>query len=320
MSTSAPGRVTIIIPTYRRVPLLREAVQSALAQTYADIEIIVVSDGPDPEARAAIETLTHTHTNLRYAELPTNAGPAGARNAGARLATGEWLSFLDDDDTMLREKTSRQMSVANPANPQRMIACRAIYRHGGPHVDSKADVWPARALMPGEDLATYLLRRPSLLGRPGIVPLQTLLVHHTILAEVPFTSHPDHEDWAWLLEAWYLAGARLAFVWEPLVIYNIVTDAVSRSRRANWRDSLAWAQRYRQWIPDRAYTSFLATKVALKARRAADWPGLRLIAREVLHNHPSLLDLAFLLGITLLPAPLLHRAWKRSLSNKTAAS
>jgi glycosyltransferase involved in cell wall biosynthesis len=314
-----PGRVTIIIPTCRRVPLLREAVSSALAQTYPDTEFIVVSDGPDPEARAAIESLTESHSHLIYTELPANAGPAEARNAGARLATGEWLSFLDDDDTMLPEKTSRQMSLANPENPQRMIACRAIYRHG-PQPNDHKSIWPARVLMPADDLATYLLQRPSLLGRPGIIPLQALLVHHTILAQVPFTSHPDHEDWAWLLEAWYLAGARLAFVWEPLVVYNIVTDAISRSRRTNWRDSLAWAQRYRHWIPNRAYTSFLATKVALKARRAADWPGLRSIISEVLHNRPSLLDLAFLLGITLLPTPLLHRAWKRSLTNISAKS
>ena len=101
---------------------------------------------------------------------------------------------------------------------------------------------------PDEDVADYILLRPSLMGRPGVLPLQTLLIHRSLLEQVPFTTHKDHEDWAWLLEAWHVAGARVEFVWEPLVIYNIATESLSRSRRMNWRDSLAWAERYRKWI------------------------------------------------------------------------
>lgn len=300
-----PGLVSIVIPTYKRPAQLREAAESALAQTYARIEVLVISDGPDPEARAAVEGLD---PRLHYIEMPINGGPAAARNQGVRMGRGEWFVFLDDDDTMLPQKVEHQLALALSHSTQTMIASRVIYRAGG-----RDQVHPERPIAPGEDVADYILLRPSLFGRPGVLPLQALLVHRSVLEQVPFTTHRDHEDWAWLLDAWHWAGARVEFVWEPLVVYNISTDSISRSRRMNWQESLEWADQYREWIRDRAYASFLSTKVALKAKRAADWAGLRAVTRCVLRARPGLLELAFLAGMWLLPNALLHRAWKRSL-------
>src|ERR1700753_4040135 len=231
---SGTGLVSIIIPTYRRLPDLRLAVASALAQTYENIEVVVVSDGPDADARAALEG---THPLLRYVELAVNSGPAEARNEGVRVSHGEWLTFLDDDDTMLPEKVEHQLRLADRSQPFKMISCRTIYRH-----DGQDDVWPLRPLAPGEEIGDYILRRPSLMGRPGVLPVQTLLIHRSVIEKVPFTSHSDHEDWAWLLEVWHRLGACIEFVWEPLVVYNIATNSISRSRRMNWRDSLDWAE------------------------------------------------------------------------------
>jgi glycosyltransferase involved in cell wall biosynthesis len=302
-----PGLVSIIIPTYRRLNDLRQAVASALAQTHTQIEVIVVADGPDPEVRAA---LTGLDPRLLYLELDTNRGPAAARNAGVRASRGEWLTFLDDDDTVLPEKVAACFALADSARPLRMISCRTIYRRG-----TKEDVWPSRPIGPNEDVGDYILVRSSLLGRPGVLPIQALMVHRSILEQVPFSTHKDHEDWAWLLEAWHIAGARVEFCWQPLVIYNIVTNSISRSRRMNWQDSMEWVERFRPWLSPRAYNSFLTTKVALKAKRAHDWNGLRQISSKVLHNHPSLLDVLFLAGMVLLPGFVLHAAWRRSLAS-----
>jgi glycosyltransferase involved in cell wall biosynthesis len=300
-----PGLVSIVIPTYRRTVELREATASALAQTYADVEVLVVSDGPDPAARAAVDGMD---SRLRYIELAKNSGPAEARNTGVRESRGEWLTFLDDDDTMLPEKVRHQMALADSVHPEMMIACRVIYCAAG-----REDVHPEYPIRADEDVADYILLRPSLLRRPGVLPLQALLIHRSVLDQVPFTTHKDHEDWAWLLEAWHLAGARVRFVWEPLVVYNIVTEAISRSRRKNWQESLAWAEEYRQWIGNRAYASFLSTKVALKAKRAGDWKGLRALCRAMFSARPGVLEMAFMAGTMLLPNSLLQNAWKRSL-------
>ncbi|HEY4354350.1 MAG TPA: glycosyltransferase family 2 protein [Acidobacteriaceae bacterium] len=300
------GLVSIVIPTFRRLHALLLAVASALGQTYPNVEVIVVSDGPDTEVRLALEGMD---PRLRYLELAVNSGPAEARNVGVRASRGEWLTFLDDDDTMFPEKVEQQIRLADGNQPRKMISCRTVYRH-----DGQDDVWPQRPLQVDEDVADYILLRPSLLGRPGVIQIQTLLMHHSLLDAVPFTAHRDHEDWAWLLEVWHRAGARVEFAWKPLVVYNIVTESISRSRRANWRDSLQWVEQYRLWIGDHAFTSFLASKVAMKAKRAGDWKALREIAALVLHNKPRALDVMFLMGIALLPGFVLHAAWKRSLS------
>ena len=295
----------MIIPTFRRPEAVRAAAQSALLQTWSNVEVIVVADGPDAAAGASLAGLD---PRLHYLELPTNQGPAAARNAGVAASRGQWLSFLDDDDLMLANKIEMQMRLADPGRPEQMISCRTVYRQGG-----REDIWPSRPIAPHEDLAEYLLTRPSLFGRPGTLPIQSLLIHRSILREIPFALHEDHEDWAWLLKAWHQLAARVVFAWEPLVIYHIDTDAISRSRRLNWADSLAWAQEHRRWMSDRAFCSFLATKVALKARRAGDWRGFGEIARIVLRNRPGPLEMTFLAGMALLPESLLHGAWTRSL-------
>lgn len=300
-----PGLASIIIPTYKRPAEVREAALSALAQTYREIEVLVVSDGPDPEARAAVEGLD---SRLRYMEMPRNGGPAEARNAGVLASRGEWFTFLDDDDTVLPTKIEHQLRLADPNHPERMIACRVLYR-----TDGHAEAHPDRPIGPDEDVADYILLRPGLLRRPGVLPLQALLVHRSLLERVPFTRHRDHEDWGWLLRAWHLAGARIVFAWEPLVVYNIMTESISRSRRMNWQDSLEWADRYRPWIGNRAYASFLSTKVAMKAKRAGDWAALWKIGRCMRAARPGLLEWAFYLGILMLPNRLLQSVWKRSL-------
>ena len=301
----ATGLVSVIIPTYRRPREVRLAAESALAQTWNEIEVLVVSDGPDPETRFALQGLD---ARMHYLELPKNEGPAAARNAGVAASRGEWLTFLDDDDSMLPGKVQAEMAMADPAYPQRMVSCRTVYRR-----NMRDDVWPERPLLEGEDVAAYILQRPSLFGRPGVIPIQTLLVHRSIVEQVPFRTHKDHEDWAWLLEAWHLAGARVVFAWEPLVIYNIDTESMSRSRRMNWEDSVQWASAYRHWIGDHPFCSFLCTKAALKAKRAGDWHGLREITGQVLRAGPRLLDLLFVGGVVLLPGKLLQTAWKHSL-------
>ncbi|MDJ0636851.1 MAG: glycosyltransferase family 2 protein [Xenococcaceae cyanobacterium MO_188.B29] len=99
-----PPILSIIIPTYSRPQLLPRAVESALAQTVADIEVIVVDDA-SPEPVQLPE-----HEKLRVIRLPVNGGGSVARNTGAKAARGLWITFLDDDDTLL--PTMAEVSLA----------------------------------------------------------------------------------------------------------------------------------------------------------------------------------------------------------------
>ena len=91
-----PPTVSVIVPTYNRPHRLREALESILAQTFQDFEIIVVNDG-DTDVSPVIDALAHGGriTCVKHAH---NKGLAASRNTGVRLSRGTYLAYLDDDD------------------------------------------------------------------------------------------------------------------------------------------------------------------------------------------------------------------------------
>src|ERR1700758_1632604 len=94
--------VSAVIPTRNRPDLVCRAVRSALAQTYPNIEVIVVIDGPDPVSFASLEVLGDPR--IRIIALKESVGGSEARNTGAREAKGSYIALLDDDDEWLPEK------------------------------------------------------------------------------------------------------------------------------------------------------------------------------------------------------------------------
>lgn len=103
--------VSAIITTYKRdLPMLREAVESALNQTWPHMEVIVVSDNPpDSPWAAAVAAGMRDYPAVRFIQLPKNSGAQAARNAGIRAASGDFVAFLDDDDIWLKQKIEKQM-------------------------------------------------------------------------------------------------------------------------------------------------------------------------------------------------------------------
>jgi glycosyltransferase involved in cell wall biosynthesis len=98
-------RVSAIIPAFNAALYVEQAVESALAQDGVETEVIVVDDSSTDGTWQKLESFGDRIRKVRQ----TNGGPAKARNHGARLATGEWLAFLDADDEWLPEKTAKQL-------------------------------------------------------------------------------------------------------------------------------------------------------------------------------------------------------------------
>ena len=118
-----PPLVSIIVPAYNQSHYLEAAVQSALAQTYADVEVIVVDDGSTDDTRAVAQRLTDSRVRYVYQE---NRGLPAARNTGIRHARGSLLSFLDSDDLFLPDKV-RLLLAAMEADPSLgLVAGQAV--------------------------------------------------------------------------------------------------------------------------------------------------------------------------------------------------
>jgi glycosyltransferase involved in cell wall biosynthesis len=97
--------VSVIIPTYNRADLVRQAVASVMAQTYRDFEIVVVDDGGTDGTFEALAAWPE----LRLLRHAGRRGVSAARNTGINAARGQWLAFLDSDDLWLPDKLARQI-------------------------------------------------------------------------------------------------------------------------------------------------------------------------------------------------------------------
>ena len=98
--------VSVIIPTYNRADLVRQALASVKAQTYRDFEIVVVDDGGTDGTCEVLSAWREIRV-LRHAR---RRGVSAARNTGIAAARGQWLAFLDSDDLWLPDKLARQIS------------------------------------------------------------------------------------------------------------------------------------------------------------------------------------------------------------------
>ena len=101
--------VSVVIITYNRADFLKEAIESVLAQTYQDYELIIVDDGSTDHTRDVVRLFDDNRIRYFHHE---NRGMTPTRNRGIREATGEYIAFLDSDDVWFPEKLSRQVEVA----------------------------------------------------------------------------------------------------------------------------------------------------------------------------------------------------------------
>ena len=132
-------RVTVIIPTYKRsVEFLSRAVKSVIDQTYKNIEIIVIDDSPSNYIeRDNIKKYMDSIVNqdIKYYQNEKNMGGSLARNRGIELATGEYISFLDDDDEYMPEKIEKQIKFMLYGGNDLSFSNMIMYNSSGIVVD-----------------------------------------------------------------------------------------------------------------------------------------------------------------------------------------
>src|SRR6056297_2960635 len=102
-------RVSVIIPTYNRAKTLLRAIDSALAQTIDDLEVVVVDDGSTDNTESVLAA--YDDPRVRPVIHETNQGANVARNTGLEHACGEYVAFLDSDDEWHPAKLERQLAV-----------------------------------------------------------------------------------------------------------------------------------------------------------------------------------------------------------------
>jgi hypothetical protein len=121
--------VSIVIPTRNRSFLTRFTLESVSAQTYENIEAVVVDDGGTDDTADVVARLSALDPRIRYVRNEEPRGPGGARNRGAEESRGELLSFLDSDDLLHREKVRVQVEALQADPGLDVVACQTQVFH-----------------------------------------------------------------------------------------------------------------------------------------------------------------------------------------------
>lgn len=230
--------VTAVVTTYNRFNEATRAIESVLAQTYEPIEFIIVEDG----ANSGVENwlAEQGYDRARYVRHATNRGLPGARNTGIALASGEYLAFLDDDDSWKPERIERQVdtlqSVSDKAREDLGVVYCAVESRENGRITS---------IIPPKNRGEL----KEAIKREGPSTLQSSCLFSTeALVDVggydeSLVSSVDHDVWLALAVEGYSAET----VSEPLVIsYETFAD----SMMTNTDDRIRGVKQFvRKWRP-----------------------------------------------------------------------
>jgi glycosyltransferase involved in cell wall biosynthesis len=154
--------VSVIVPTRGRPHLVGRAVNSILAQTFTDFEIVLVDNNP-PEVRTSRQVQRApwlADPRVRLVENGAARNAASARNLGLGVARGEWVTYLDDDDMYHPRKLERQLGAANVSRLPLGI-CGTVYHLPGRRRSRCKQVEE----ITGDDLLLYFLGMPTIFHR-----------------------------------------------------------------------------------------------------------------------------------------------------------
>lgn len=118
--------MSVVVPAYNVAPYLERALDSALAQTMSDLEVIVVDDGSTDATRAIAQRLAANEPRVRLICNERNVGEARTRSIAQRAARGQWLAPLDGDDAWMPERLERLLSTPGAASAD--VVADDVYR------------------------------------------------------------------------------------------------------------------------------------------------------------------------------------------------
>jgi len=196
--------VSVVIPTYNRGHTIKWAIDSALAQTYKNLEIIIIDDDSTDNTEDIVKKIKDER--IYYKKLEINQGGSVARNIGIKLSRGAYIAFLDSDDQWTNDKIDRQIKLLNtmPSNIWGGAYCSFYY------ID-KNGCKEVKASKSGD------LREGILTMNLDIGAASTLMFHKEVFSNVGLfdESFERHQDWEFLIR--YFHKYKLYALQMPLV-------------------------------------------------------------------------------------------------------
>lgn len=211
--------VSVITPAWNAAAFLRETIDSVLAQTFTDWEMLIVDDGSTDDTAAIVRSYAARDDRIRLLQQP-NAGPSAARNRGMRHARGAFFAFLDSDDRWQPGFLQAQIDVFERFPDTALVTGNGLF-DGGPFNGE-----PTRPIAPG---------LPAL-SVTDLIAYESSVFIMTVFRRAVFETigGMDEEQWTsedydfWLRAA--LAGFQFRRNPQPLAWYRVRGNSLSRNR------------------------------------------------------------------------------------------
>jgi glycosyltransferase involved in cell wall biosynthesis len=299
--------VSVVIPAYNAAKFIRRTIDSVLAQSYTDFELIVVDDGSADDTGKVVQSYGSKVRYIRQA----NAGDGPTRNAGIAAAQGRWIAFLDHDDEWLSDKLKRQMTLLerNPdvrwCGANYLLSCLDQRRPAG-NTEELTRKAAGREVYDNFFAATA--------DGSCVLITMTMIVHRDVFQQVGvfdscWTLCADLDMW-WRITYRY---PRIGYIPQPLGIMHLdaLDAAAMRHHMVGKRgsDAQRLIERHLQLAKENkmlAEFTPLAKKVLRKSLATNVFHGMKADTRETIHKFPDLLPLSLRLGataLTVLPKP-----------------
>ena len=156
-SNAQKGLLSVVVPYYNLGRYVHQTLDSILASDHKEIEVLIVDDGSNKEGRQALERyIAHPQVTIVTQE---NSGLSATRNAGARAARGEFLAFLDADDTVSTSYYSKAINILQTKSNVHFVGCWVQYFEGS------TNIWPTFTPEPPYLLFHNMINSSSLVYR-----------------------------------------------------------------------------------------------------------------------------------------------------------
>ncbi|WP_413692973.1 glycosyltransferase family 2 protein [Psychromonas sp. KJ10-2] len=252
--------VSAVIPAYNRPDYLESAIKSVLAQTYPISEIIVVDDCSTTDLLPVI--LAFKDERIHYHKSTTNMGNGYSRNQGTKMANGDWIAYLDDDDIWYENKVELQIQSIEKHN---CIACLTSLEHletGKIHQPEVGEFVEDKHLRLGN---LYCGTSGLLVSKAAILPL---LFDETLKCGV---------DWDIYIRLNQVG--KIYYLQQPLFYYRQGTHSgiisnLTKMKIENYDSRLTAIKKHRHWLGEHKYKKRLAKQIlyyAFSKPKPQDW-------------------------------------------------
>jgi glycosyltransferase involved in cell wall biosynthesis len=219
-------RIAVIIPTYNRAALVTRAIESVLAQTYTNYELVVVDDGSEDNTLEIVKQ----YSGCRYVRVEHSGLPSVVRNAGVRSTDTPYVAFLDSDDEWLPDKLAVQTEILESDPDVGLVCSNAFLTEGGD--PEKRELY----LKHGQGKSGRILK--ELIRDNFIITSTVLMRRDTFERSGGFCEDPKLqavEDY----DLWLRLDPRssIRYIPDPLAVYRKGPSSLSKSRNGaeHWR-------------------------------------------------------------------------------------